>query len=193
MHRWQAYKIWVTGLTYSPDGSLLASACGNSSGYSFANDHSIHLWNADAGTLQKRLPRPPPMGVHASAFDPNGRRVIAGDDGGTVHLWDVDSGKTLRRENLNASPIRSVVFANGGRHAVVGHLGGTVALIDLEKTGELRRIVMPGGWPVSLSTNTPSGSSSVIQRGDYPRVALPDLTVVHELAHRHADDIFRSY
>ena len=145
MRHWQAYKIWVTGLTYSPDGSLLASACGNSSEYSFASDHSIHLWNADLGTLKNRLPRPPPTGVHAIAFDPTGRRVVAGDDSGTVYLWDVDSGKIVRRENLDASPIRSAVFANGGRHVVVGHLGGTVALIDLEGTGVLRRILMPNG------------------------------------------------
>ena len=190
MRRWQAYKIWVTGLTYSPDGSLLASSCGNSSGYSFANDHSIHLWNADLGTLQKRLPRPPPSGVHALAFDPTGHRVVAGDDGGTVYVWDVDSGETVRRENLDDSPIRSAVFANGGRHVVVGHLGGTVGLIDLEGKGVLRRILMPSGC-ARLAVDDRSQRIVVGDpNGGLSALTLPDLTVVHQLAHAHADDIF---
>ena len=127
LRRWQPYKIWVTGLAYSPDGSLLASAIGNSDGYAFANDQSIHLWDAEDGTLRKRLPRPPHLGVRALAFDPTGRRLASGDDGGTVLLWDVESGKILRRENLVRSPVRSAVFVNGGRHLIVGHVGGTVA------------------------------------------------------------------
>jgi WD40 repeat protein/predicted Ser/Thr protein kinase len=190
VRRWQAYKIWVTGLTYSPDGSLLASACGNSSAYSFENDHSIHLWNADLGMLKKRLPRPPPMGVHALAFDPTGRRVLAGDDGGTVYLWDVESAKTVRRENLDASPIRSAVFANGGRQVVVGHFGGTVALIDLEGKGLLRRILIPEGC-ARLTVDDHSQRVIVGDRnGGLSTLTLPDLTVVHKLAHAHADDIF---
>ncbi len=190
VRRWQAYKIWVTGLTYSPDGSLLASACGNSRGYSFANDHSIHLWNAEDGTLKKRLSRPPPMGVHALAFDPTGRRVVAGDDGGAVYVWDVDSGKIVRRENLNDSPIRSAVFANGGRHVVVGHVGGTVALIDLERTGVLKRILMPNGC-ARLAVDDRSQRVVVGDtHGGLSALTLPDLIVVHQLAHAHADDIF---
>ncbi len=190
VRHWQAYKIWVTGLTYSPDGSLLASVCGNSSGYSFASDHSIHLWNADNGTLKKRLPRPPPMGVHALAFDPTGRQVVAGDDSGTVYLWDVGSGKTVRSENLDASPIRSVAFADGGRHVVVGHVRGTVALIDLEKKGSIRRILMPKGC-ARLAVDDRSQRVVVGDpNGGLSALTLPDLTVVQQLAQAHADDIF---
>ena len=167
VRHWQAYKIWVTGLTYGPDGSLLASACGNSSGYSFANDHSIHLWNADNGTLKTRLPRPPPMGVHALAFDPTGRRVVAGDDSGTVYLWDVDSGKTVA--------IRIWTLQPSGRWFSPAMVAMSLSVISEEPypssiwkgqqcSGES---CYPTAVPVSPSTIAPSASSSAIRMEDY--------------------------
>jgi eukaryotic-like serine/threonine-protein kinase len=191
LRRWNAHdRIWVTGLAYSPDGSLLASTCGNSIAYAFANDHSIHLWDAEAGALRKRLPRPPHLGVRALAFDPTGRRLASADEGGTVLVWDVESGNILRRENLQASPIRSAVFVNGGRHLIVGHVGGTVALIDLEGSGLPRRTELPQGC-ARLAVDG-RGKRVLVgdSQGGMCALDLPDLTVVHRLANAHEGEIF---
>ncbi len=189
VRRLQASRIWVTGLAYSPDGSLLASTLGDSQGYAFANDQSIHLWSALDGALRKRLPRPPHLGVRALAFDPTGRRLASGDDGGTVLVWDVESAKILRRENLARSQVRSAVFVNGGRHLIIGHVGGTVALVDLEGTGLLHRIELPKGC-ASLAVD---GREKRVLVGDtdgrLSALALADLTVVHQLSNAHAGEI----
>jgi WD40 repeat protein len=185
LRRWQAHKIWVTGLAYSPDGSLLASTCGSSNDHAFANDHSIHLWDAEAGTLLKRLPRPPHLGVRPLTFDPTGRRLASGDDGGTLILSDVGSGKIVRRENLAASPIRAAVFTNGGNQLIVGQLGGTVTLFDLQGTGSTRRTELPEGcvcFAVDLGEKHLFIGDS---RGGLCALALPDLTVVHQLPNAH--------
>ena len=145
LRRWTAHQSWVTGLAYSPDGSLLASACGSSSTDDESNDHSIHIWDAENGTLRKRLPRPPHMGVRALAFDPAGDRLASGDEGGTVVLWDVDNGQIVRRENLDGTAVQSVAFAGGGRQLVVGHVGGTVAIFDLREPGPPRLRALPEG------------------------------------------------
>jgi WD40 repeat protein/predicted Ser/Thr protein kinase len=189
IRRWQPYRIWVTGLAYSPDGSLLASALGNSDGYPFANDHSIHLWDAEDGTLRKRFPRPPHLGVRALAFDPTGRRLASGDDGGTVLLWDVESGKILRRENLARSPVRSAVFVNGGRHLIVGHVGGTVASFDLGGTGGTRRVELPQGGGCLVVDDRRMRVLAGGAQGELSALALPDLTVVHQFANAHDGEI----
>jgi WD40 repeat protein/predicted Ser/Thr protein kinase len=189
LRRWQPYKIWVTGLAYSPDGRLLASTCGGSRVDDAATDHSIHLWDPEEGTLRKRLPRPPHIGVRALAFDPTGRRLASGDEGGTVILWDVESGKILRRENLANSDVRSAVFVNDGRNLIVGHSGGTVALVDLEGTGLPRRTELPHGCAGVVA----DGRGKLVVAGDsqggLSSLVLPDLTVVHQLANAHDGEI----
>jgi WD40 repeat protein len=190
LRRSQPSRIWVTGLAYSPDGSLLASTLGNSEGYPFANDHSIHLWDARDGTIRKRLPRPTHRGVRALAFDPTGRRLVSGDEDGTVLLWDVESGKILRRANLARSKVIGALFVNGGRHLIVGHAGGTVALFDLDGTRVLRRIELPG---VRGSLAVDAREKCVLvgdREGGLYALALQDLTVVHQLANAHVGEIY---
>ncbi|MFI5461092.1 MAG: protein kinase [Isosphaerales bacterium] len=183
--RWNAHDIWVTGLAYSPDGSLLATTCGDSNAYNFPVDNSIRLWDAENGTLRKRLPRPPASGVRTLAFDPTGRRLASGDEGGTVLIWDVDSGKILRRENLGGSAVRSAVFVNGGRHLIVGQLGGKLALFDLEGSGPPRRTELPQGC-VRLVVDS-RGNRVIVgdSQGGLSTLSLPELTVVQRLANGH--------
>ena len=120
LRRWQPSKIWVTGLAYSPDGSLLASTLGNSETYAFANDNSIHLWDAGDGTLRKRLPRPTHRGVRALAFDPTGRRLASGDQDG--------SGRLMGRGEWQDPPPREV---RGARKSLGLSSRVTVAISSL--------------------------------------------------------------
>ena len=160
------HKESITGVAFSPDGALVATTCADQKtriwdvrdgralavvsgpglmrSLAFSPDGAYLAASAAPGpvSLRKRLPRvpnPPGMGVYALAFDSTGRRLAAGDEGGTVIVWDVDSGKVVRRLNLDNSPVRSIVFLKGGRYLAVRHTRETVALVDLERTGEVRR------------------------------------------------------
>ncbi len=190
LRRWQPSRIWVTGLAFSPDGSLLASTLGSSEGYPFANDHSIHLWDTRDGTLRKRLPRSPHQGVRALAFDPTGRRLATGDESGAVDLWDVESGNILRREHLARSEVRSAVFVNGGRDLIVGHVGGTVALLNLEGTRVPRSTELPRGCQSFAVDGREKRVLIGDSQGGLSALALQDLTVVHQLANAHVGEIY---
>ena len=131
------------------------------------------------------------IGVSARlTFDPTGRRLASGDDEGVVTLWDVESGKIVRRERLQASPVRSAAFVNGGRHLIVGHVRGTVALFDLEATGLRRRVELPHGCTALVADDRRELVLVGDSKGELSALALPDLTVVHHLANAHDNEIF---
>ena len=184
-------ELWVTGIAYSPDGSLLASAQGNDAGP--ARDHSIHIWDAENGTLRKTLPRIPvggaQNGVFALAFDPTGGRLVSGDAAGEILLWDVAKGQILSRENPGRSAVKSVHFVDGSRQLLVGQSDGTVVLFDLEGSGPPRRTRLAQGCE-SLALDG-RGNRVLVgdSKGGLSALALPDLTVVHHLARAHEGPI----
>ena len=96
LRRWVAHNAYVRALAYSADGSLLASGHG---GNKKSPDDSIRLWDARTGALRQSL-RGHAIGVHALAFDPTGHRLASGDFSGNLLLFDIDSGRILRREYL---------------------------------------------------------------------------------------------
>jgi WD40 repeat protein len=68
----------VYGLTFRPDGSRLATACG---------DNTIRLWDVASSTEVAEL-RGHEAYVHAVAFSPDGTRLVSGSGDETVRLWD---------------------------------------------------------------------------------------------------------
>jgi WD40 repeat protein len=92
--------------------------------------------------------------IAAVAWSPDGHRALSG--GGVretkasqpqpsdcvVRLWEVDTGKEIRRFPGHTQAVRCVAFAPDGRRALSGSLDGTLRLWDVE-TGQALR-VLPG-------------------------------------------------
>jgi WD40 repeat protein len=190
VRRWTAHNRQVTGLAYNPDGSLLASACGASNANErTADDHAIHLWDAEDGTLSKRLPRSSRSGVWRLAFDPTGRRLASGDDGGTALLWDLGESRTILCEREGIAPVSAVVFHNGGRELIVAREHGKVALWDLEHPGPPRCIQLPDGCKRLVLDSRRSRVVIGDLAGGLVALSLPDLTVVRRRAKEHSGAI----
>jgi WD40 repeat protein len=58
--------------------------------------------------------------VHSVAFAPDGRQALSGGDDRVLRLWDVGSGKEVRRLAGHANAVIRVAFAAGGRQVLSG-------------------------------------------------------------------------
>ena len=73
--------------------------------------------------------------VRAVAFSPDGRHAISGSYDGTIILWDVASGESLRTFKGHTS---LVAFSPDGRHAISGSYDNTIILWDVASGERLR-------------------------------------------------------
>jgi WD40 repeat protein len=113
-------------------------------------DGTIVLWDQqNAKEVRRFESRPGP--VNSLAFSANGRQalsttgVLQTDGEGklvaancVVRLWDVASGKEVRRFEGHTGPVLTAVFTPDGRVALSGSADGTVRIWDVQAGKELR-------------------------------------------------------
>ncbi|WP_328399511.1 DUF4062 domain-containing protein [Nocardia sp. NBC_00403] len=107
----------VTSCAFSPDGVLLATACG---------DGTIRFWCTADGSLNSILPG------HAGeifycVFAPNGRLVAAASTDGRVWLWELAT-RTLWTVLVHAEWVTSCEFSPDGRLIATSSDDGVVRL-----------------------------------------------------------------
>lgn len=98
----------VLAVTFSPDGSLCATAT-----------TSVQIW--DVATGQPRgEPLPHSNTVSVMAFSPDGKTLAVGDYSTLVKLWDVDSGRMLEPALEQRDIVTCLAFSPDGRKLAVG-------------------------------------------------------------------------
>ncbi len=117
----------VTGVTFSPQGNLLASV---------SKDRNVMLWNPKTGDPVRSL-----VGcqgaVQALAFSPDGRWLATGDWSmrESIRIWDVDTGKCRIAIDPKLNHVMSVTFSSDGKYlAVGGTIGACVWKLSKDAT-----------------------------------------------------------
>jgi RNA polymerase sigma factor (sigma-70 family) len=120
----------VLGVAFSPDGQRIASASG---------DKKAIVWNAQTGEMVQTLTHDGSVTVSAVAFTPDGKVLVTADteaskkgQTGQVRLWDVTTGKEIRRLRQSNGGASSLSVAPDGRTVASGSAGdGTVHLWNI--------------------------------------------------------------
>ncbi|MGV8056844.1 MAG: caspase family protein [Smithellaceae bacterium] len=139
--RYEYLKSIVKTAIFSRDGNSVISRAEGEKG-------AIIIWNTADGKVknyfidQKFL-----LGKNAVQFSPDEKLIISGGGDKLVKIWDVASGKELKRFAGHESEINAVSFSSDGKYAlsaggkVWGDKDSTIRVWEVETGKEIRKFV----------------------------------------------------
>ncbi len=142
----------VTGhqiMDYNPRSEILAVAGYKSLQWSPVN---ISLLREQKPLPVKRLALP--FKVKALALSPSGKLAAVVSDEGWLALVDLDSGKLLRKKQLN-QPWQSLAFRTDQQLVLAGN---NISLLDVEKMTLGRQIEVSGFWGIFALALSPDAT-----------------------------------
>ncbi len=108
----------VRGMSFSPDGKLLAEARG-----------TLRVWDATKGEQLKHFDG---ISIHACAFSPDGKWLAgASSPSNKIYLWRVSNWKKLRVWRVASGPVNSIAFSPGSKLLAAGTGSWGVHLFDV--------------------------------------------------------------
>jgi WD40 repeat protein len=105
---------------------------------SCSGDGSLRVWHLESGKQVGNAWKDEGSefeGVLALALSPDGKTVASGTQGGTVRLWNVDTGKVVKKWTEDTEIVQSIGWSPDGCRVVSGSYGGAVRVLDV-RSGE---------------------------------------------------------
>jgi WD40 repeat protein len=125
----------------------------------------IEIWDVAAKTRTQTLTGPADR-VTAVSFQPGGSLIAASSQDGSLRIWDVESGLSVRQTSAEPSQgwFTGVDFSPDGTMLVTGALNGSVQIWDVGAGSEIAQYIVPGGV-VTLGFR-PDGDMLVVSSRD---------------------------
>jgi hypothetical protein len=128
-------------LNLAEDPDVLAFSMDGQSAIVGSYDHSAYLWNLATGQEIRSFSGD--LVIGAVALSQDGRQALTGTrswtESNVLSLWDVASGRLVRRIEVHGMRIASAVFSADGKRALTASYDGTARLWDLATGKELVR------------------------------------------------------
>jgi WD40 repeat protein len=137
----------VNSVVFAPDGCCIASS---------SNDQTIRIWTISDGREYKRF-QTQQWATHI-IFSNDGKTLLAGRptlEGVVIELWDMESGKVMKRLTAKIGGLRSLALSHDGHLLAMGSDGtedapakpnqiglklGLVQILDLSKGEPIRTL-----------------------------------------------------
>ena len=139
------HKDIILALTFSPDGTLLASG---------GKDKTVLIWSVNGGVVKYRC------NGHADAitslsFSMDGKYLASGSADNTIKIWEVATGKLSQTLTYHKKEVSSVCFSKTSNLLASGSYDGTIKLYNLT-TNQIEKQFSPNAGKVravALSSN----------------------------------------
>ena len=130
---------------FSPDSRLLA----------IEHFEGVLVWDLNVGRLQFALD----SGISQIAFSDDGRHFVTVSYGGSVQIWDSNTGNLIRELSGpdGSDQDLAVSVSPDGQKVVIGSEHGSVRLWDLETGSQLHEHQRNSTW-VTLASISPDGN-----------------------------------
>ncbi len=148
----------VYSVAFSPDGTKLATGSKNG---------IVRIWNVDTGKELRKLKGYLRV-IRSVAFSPDGTKLVTGSmypiskqkalvtesgdripiaqsrvteyEDGIVRIWNVDTGKELRKLKGSTKDVSSVAFSPDGTKVIAGFYNGNIRIWDVDRGKVIYRI-----------------------------------------------------
>ncbi|GAB5494314.1 MAG: hypothetical protein Phog2KO_45290 [Phototrophicaceae bacterium] len=145
----QGHSSWISRISWSRDGSQLASASG---------DGTVKLW--DVVTRQNLFTLSGHSGeVYSVVWSANAGLIASGGDDNSIRIWDTNAGSLLRTLQGHQSRVESLAWSPDGQLLASASADATVKLWN-PNTGELLRSLQYNNW-VNTVDWSPDGTNLV--------------------------------
>ena len=124
----------VNTVSISPDNRVIMA--GNDS-------QQIMVWNMSTGdnkTFKTAEGESMTRTVTPYAFSRDGRQALSTDERNSLILWDIPSGKELKRFSGSHGEITALAFSPDGSRAIAGTSGGNLVIFDVASGKDIRTL-----------------------------------------------------
>ncbi len=175
---------------HSGEVRLVAISPDGKSALSGSEDHTVRLWDLATGREIRKLEGHSDI-VYSVAISPDGKTALSGScekfDAketwrcviGSLKLWDLATGREIRKLEGHSDRVASVAFSPDGKTALSGSDDHTARLWDLATGREIRKLE-GHSWPVNSVAFSPDGKTALSGSDDHT-ARLWDLATGREI------------
>lgn len=174
----KGHSVSVDHISFTPDGQYLATIGGGYGGDNSPGDNTAFIWEVESGKQIRTLKTSYGEFTDIS-FSPDGRYLEAGDNVGTLRIWDMETDQKIY--TIDVPRIDTSDFSPDGEYLVTGGFqDGSVYVWEMETGQEERVLASHSGsiYDISfspdgqyLATASEDGTARIWHFGDVDEMA----------------------